>query len=308
MKPNVVEHALNSKTDRPWYGASWKIAAFACYAGLNGIARYLSGGAQTSLETHLPVYVVIFFQDLFALLILLPWILKGKKIPLIPNHLPLHLFRVLSSTIAIICWYFTLVYMSLAQAVALSVIGPMMGIIGAKWFLKEDFGWLRGIIILASLIGACALVHPESALIANKSNMKGLLFLISSSLFFALAKLATRRLAQHGETAKTLTTYLFVFIVPVSLFPALFHWVTPELAHWPWLIIAGILTAMAIYCVSSALVYAQVSFLAPFDICQFILNTIVGYVAFMELPAPWAVWLLLAFVGFSVTARKKFNL
>jgi drug/metabolite transporter (DMT)-like permease len=77
------------------------------------------------------------------------------------------------------------------------------------------------------------------------------------------------------------------------------------MSHWPWLILAGGLTALAIYCVSSALVYAQVSFLAPFDICQFILNTLVGYVAFTEVPAPWAIWIVLAFVGFSICARKK---
>jgi len=197
--------------------------------------------------------------------------------------------------------------MPLAQAVALSVIGPMMGVIGAKLLLKEQLGWVKGSIILASFSGACVLMQPGSALLANKSNMTGLLFLICSSLFFALAKLATRKLALQGESVKTLTAYLFIFIVPVTFIPALLHWVTPDWVHWPWLIIAGVLTAMAIYCVSSALVYAQVSFLAPFDICQFILNTIVGYVAFMELPAPWAIWLLLAFVGFSMTARKKLN-
>lgn len=122
-----------------------------------------------------------------------------------------------------------------------------------------------------------------------------------------MAKLATRKLAQLGETPHSLTTFLFIFIVPVSFVPALLHWSTPEIMHWPWLVAAGGLTALAIYCVSSALVYAEVSFLAPFDLCQFILNSIVGYVAFMELPAPWVIWAVVAFAGFSLSARSRLN-
>lgn len=290
-----------------WYGAAWKIAAFACYAGLNGIARYLSGGADTALTSHLPVGVVVFSQDVIALCFLLPWILKYRPASWVPSHLGMHLFRVITSALGIITWYFVLRYMPLAEAVALSVIGPLFGVIGAKWLLGEKFGLTRAVTIVLTLVGACFLLQPAHALEANMNNQLGLVFLLISTLSFAMAKLATRRLAQYGETAMSLTTYLFLMIVPVSFLPAALDWVTPELVHLPWLLLAGGLTALAVYCVSNALVYAEVSFLAPFDICQFILNTIVGYLAFMELPAPWAFWLVLAFILFSFTARKVFN-
>jgi drug/metabolite transporter (DMT)-like permease len=292
--------------DRPLLGASWKIAAFACYAGLNGIAKYLCAAPVNGEGGPLSVYEVVFFQDLFALLLLVPWMLTRRvKVSFPPKHLLLHLFRVITSAIAIISWYFALIYIPLAQAVALSVIGPLLGVAGAKWFLKEKFSLLRGSIILGSLIGACLLLHPANVLVANMSNIKGLAFIGLASLFFATAKIATRKLAQLGESAPSLTVYLFIFIVPVSFIPALMHWVTPDISHWPWLIIAGLLTALAIYCVSAALVYAEVSFLAPFDLCQFILNAMVGYVVFMELPAPWAIWVVLALVGFTLSSRKK---
>lgn len=296
---------MKTTEQRQWYGASWKIAGFACYAGLNAISRYLSGGASTQLDSHLPVPVIVFWQDFFALLLLLPWIVGRAKVALIPNHLPLHLLRVGLSAIAIMAWYYTLRYIPLAQAVALSVIGPILGVLGARWLLKEHFGWKRGVIIALSLTGACFLVKPGSALISNQSNTLGLLCLLLAASFFAMAKLATRRLAQLGETAQSLTCYLFIFIVPVSLIPALAQWVMPLGVHWPFLGLAGLLTALAIYCVSNALVHAEVSFLAPFDICQFMMNAAIGYVAFMEIPAPWAFWLILAFVGFSITTQRR---
>lgn len=271
---------------------------------MNGIARYLSGGADTNLTEHLPVGVVVFSQDVIALCFLLPWIIKYRPARWIPSHLGLHIFRVITSAIGIIAWYFVLQYIPLAEAVALSVIGPLFGVIGAKWLLGERFGFIRAFIIISTLVGACILMQPAHALEANLSNQMGLVFLLISTLSFAMAKLATRRLAQWGETAMSLTSYLFLMIVPVSFLPAAMDWVTPSVVHLPWLVLAGGLTALAVYCVSNALVYAEVSFLAPFDICQFILNTIVGYVAFMEIPGPWAVWLLLAFILFSATARR----
>lgn len=288
-----------------WYGASWKVAGFACYAGLNAIARYLSGGANTQLEGHLPVPVIVFWQDLIALLLLVPWIVKRAKVSLIPSHIGLHLARVVVSAMAIMAWYYTLLYMPISQAVALSVIGPMLGVLGAKVFLKERVGWLRAGIILLSLSGACLLVKPNVAFLSNQSNTLGLLCLVLASSFFAIAKLLTRRLATLGETAQSLTSYLFIFIVPVSLIPAMANWVMPLGAHLPWLCLAGVLTALAIYCVSCALVHAEVSFLAPFDICQFMLNAAIGYLAFMEIPSPWAIWLLIAFLGFTLTVKPK---
>lgn len=167
--------SLSQSTDRPWLGASWKIAAFGCYAGLNAIAKYLTGNVQPTMP-HVSVYVLVFFQDLFALLILLPWMLKRGKIAFIPDHIGLHLFRALTSAVAIIAWYFTLVHMALAEAVALSIIGPIAGILGAKWFLKEKLGALRGKIILFTLVGALILLRPEMAWSTNKSNVTGLFF------------------------------------------------------------------------------------------------------------------------------------
>lgn len=291
--------------NKQWYGASWKVMGFACYAGLNAISRYLSGGAETALERHLPVPELVFLQDLIALFILLPWILKQPKISFFPPHFKWHFFRVVTSVVAIMAWYAVLMYMPLAQAVALSIIGPMLGVVGARWILKESLGMTRLLFILLSIIAAFYFLHPEKALIENKTNQYGLFFLFISAAFFALAKIATRKLAQKGVSAQALTSYLFIFIVPFSFIPALTTWVTPSFLHLPWLLLAGALTALAIFCVSNALVHAEVSFLAPFDICQFFLNTIVGYVAFMELPAPWAIWLLIAFIGFSFFMKRR---
>ena len=295
---NAPATSLASDRDQPWLGAAWKIGSFACGALLNGIARYLSGGGESTLSiAALPIYEIVFFQDLFALLMLLPFYFKSFDFKQF-NHLPVHFFRGLTSATAVITWYFALFYLPLADAVAISVIGPIMGVVLAKWFLKEKLNLLRIILISGSVLSAVFVMQTVDALKGNSANIIGLLFVFVSALCFALAKVSTRHLAEKGCNARFLTLSLLLFIVPVSVVPAIIHWVPIELYHLPWLLLAGGLTVIAIVCVSKALIYSEVSFLAPFDICRFVLNAAVGYYAFTELPTISAMILASIFLVF----------
>lgn len=290
-----------------WKGASWKIAAFAFYAGLNGIVRYLSGGVSTELEQPLPVPVIVFILDAIALCIMLPWLFKwgvwqGPKVKPHRSLLGLHIFRVVTSAIAVISWNCSLIFMPLSEAVALSIIGPVLGIIGAKLYLKERVGFLRSIVLIICFAAVILLLQPGSVFLENKNNSLGLLCVFISALSFALAKISTRQLALKGESSQTLTAFLLLWIVPVSMIPALFMWQTPQVEHIPWLMFAGFLTALAIYAVTKALSKAEVTFLAVFDFFRFILDSLVGYFAFTEIPPLWAIWLFLGLICFSLSS------
>lgn len=269
-----------------WIGAAWKVAAFACYAGLDGLARYLSGGAVTQLQP-LPVCEIVFFQDVIAFLILIPWYLKVKSLVKI-SQLPIHLMRGLFSGLAVITWYFALFYLPLGDAVAISVIGPVIGVMLANFFLKEKLNFIRLLVIGCSFFAALYFMRTWEIIHDNQTSLLGTLFVVISAVLFALAKITTRVLAKQGCSARLLTLSLLLFIIPVSLVPALAEWVPVTLAHLGWLTLAGLLTVGAIVCVSKALVYAEITFLAPFDICRYLFNIIVGYFAFTEIPTLWA--------------------
>lgn len=285
------------KIHYPWLGAIWKIAAFACYAVLNGIGRYLCGGVVVSDLPELPINTVIFLQDLLALCILLPWILpkiKSKKFKGISKskHMQWHLIRGMSSALAIITWYHALTNMPIAEAVALSIIGPILGVFGAKLILGEKIKGKRLFALIISLICACIVVQPGGVFLKNQNNLIGIGWVISSAVLFAVAKISTRRLANLGCSPQKLTHTLLLFVVPITLILALFNWQTPTLMHWPWLLLGGALTACALFCVSSSLYHAEVSFLAPFDLFRFTLNVMVGFLAFAEIPSMEAVILV----------------
>ena len=283
-------------------GAIWKIVGFACYAAINTITRYLSGGSAVHGEQILPINVIIFFQDSFALLFLVPWIIRQDINFTKIRFVKFHFARVFFSLTAITSWYFALFFIPQAEATALSIIGPIIGVMGAKWFLKEEIRMQRYFFILLSFIlSLFAAWHFFTPSFNKLKNLDvdysmGLICIILSTFLFASAKLLTRSLATKGESPEKLTAYLLVLMIPFSLSPALYFWVWPALTHIPWLILGGVLTTLAIYSVSKALTYAEISFLAPFDFIQFIFNTAMGYWVFTELPSAWILWGILSII------------
>jgi drug/metabolite transporter (DMT)-like permease len=285
----------------PFAGISWKLSEFACYAAINGIVHFLCSKNGNAL----PANMVIFIQDVIALGLLLMFV--GPKAVQPKKHLHLHLLRGGVSVLGVIAWYYALRVMPIAEAVALGFMGPIIGTIGASVFLKEQITYKRIAALLLSLLVVWCLVHPGSVFISNQDNLKGVGCVALSSFCFAVATILTRKLANIGYTPQLLTRYLLWSMVPVTLILAGLDWQTPELSHWPWLILNGVLTAMALYCLSSSLFYAELSFLAPLDLARFIFNVLVGYLAFTELPSLDAMVIVFVLVCFT-SLRKIFNL
>lgn len=285
----------------PFAGISWKLSEFACYAILNGIVHYLCGKSANPLPSNM----VIFIQDTIALGLLLLFIGPSQVQP--KQHWHLHLLRGGASVLGVVAWYQALKLMPIAEAVALGVVGPVIGLIGAAVVLKENVTYKRILAFSVSLVLVWCLAHPGSVFIQNQDNLVGIGCVALSSFCFAIAKILTRKLANVGYSPQLLTRYLLWSMVPVTFVLALLHWQTPEPAHWPYLIAAGGLTALALFCLSSSLYNAELSFLAPMDLIRFIFNVLVGYLAFTELPSLDAV-IIVSILIFFTGAKRFFRL
>jgi drug/metabolite transporter (DMT)-like permease len=273
-----------------WMGAGWKMLSFACFAGINGVVKYLSGGATESAEfalsIALPTNAILFWQNLFGTLFLLPFLLKSKPTRFIQTHFALHIIRAVAAVLGVGLWYLTLKKMPIAMGVALGFTGPIFTVIGAKLMLGESLGPKRSLAILISLLGAFIISRPDKALFGETA-VVGLVALLplSSALVVAWNKLLTRKLAAMGESAESLATYLLLLMTPVSFLIALPEWVMPSATHWPWLILLGLLAASAHLSFSLAYKRAEVTFLTPFGFSKFIFSALIGYYCFAEVPS-----------------------
>lgn len=301
-KIQSIEAPFSFPTSTLWAGAGWKILSCACFAGINGIVRYLGGGGAFAPDLPLPANMIMFFQNVFGTLCLLPILFNQSK----PQHLlpqryiSLHLLRVFAAALGVCLWYFTLQKMPIAMGVALTFTGPIFTVIGAKILLNERIGKRRSLAIFLSLIGAFIISRPDNALF-GKEDALGLVALLPLGSAMALAwnKLLTRRLATKGETPESLATYLLLLMTPISFLLALPEWVTPQLSHWPWLILLGLLAGCAHISFGRAYAKAEVVFLTPIGFSKFLFSTLIGYCCFLEIPKP-SLWTGILVIGFSI--------
>lgn len=291
-KPFLSEH---------WQGALWKVFACLCFAAVNGVVRHVSGGSG-SVAKPLAPYQIVFLQNVFGSLFILPWVMKKGIVSLKTNRPALHMVRVVSAVLGVILWYFSLAYMNIATAVALAFTGPIFTVLGAKLYLGEKIGFKRMLAITIAFIGTFVIMRPDRVLLSPSAQMDWSIFLpLLSAIFIAVSKLTGRDLGASGESPSALTTYLLFFMIPVSAFPALLSWEPLSLNQWIWMAILGGLGTLAHLSTAKALSLAEVTFLNPFGFSRLLLSGFIGYLAFQEIPNSANFWVGLSVIIFSVS-------
>jgi drug/metabolite transporter (DMT)-like permease len=270
--------------DSPHFrGAFWKISSFLCFSSINGIVRYLSQTAEAIGQTPLPAYEVAFFQNLFGLIFLIPWVVQNGPASLRTHSPVLQICRIALSAIGVVLWYSALAYMPLAQAVTLMFLGPLITAVGARLFLGEQIGKERTLAILIGFIGGGIVSHTSFT--TGVMSVVSLLPILAATCFSGAA-LMIRRLAK-ADSPQLITTYLLFFMAPVLFIPTLLYGSFPETWQWPWLLMMGGCAAGAHLCLSKAYASAEISYLIPYGFTKWFASALIGVIAFAEIPSMW---------------------
>lgn len=270
--------------DSPYFrGAFWKVSSFLCFSAINGIVRYLSQTSQSLDQAALPSYEVAFFQNLFGLLFLLPWILKHGPQSLKTQHKTLHAFRVALSAAGVVLWYLSLTYIPLAEAVGLMFLGPLITAMGAWYFLKEKIGPERGLAIVIGFVGGAIITHTSFAM--DQWSIMAFIPVFAAACFSG-ATLMVRKLGRT-DSPQLIVTYLLLFMAPALLVPTALFGYMPSAWQWPWLLALGMLAAGAHLFFCKAYESAEVSYLIPYGFTKWFASAAIGFIAFAEIPTVW---------------------
>lgn len=275
-----------------WQGACLKIMSYVCFAGINCIIRYWTGGTAEVVTHKLSVYELLFFQNVFAALFLLPWMFRFGLKGVITDHPKLNFLRIATAITGLGLWYLAIQYMPIAEGIAITFTGPIFAVIGARIFLKERMSAQRLLSVILSLVGAYIIIRPHNAFLNSSTGFGWYALLpLGSAIALAFDKLYTRRIAKFGVKPEALVISFLMIMGPFSAILTYFSWVNPSPEHWKWLVLLGLLTACMHYCFVKAYMLAEVSFLTPIGFTKFFLSTGAAYLMFSELPKHWTFWL-----------------
>ena len=163
-------------------------------------------------EVH--ILEIVFFRYLFSLLIMVPWVLRLGVSGLKAKNIPLLFTRSISSYIAAILWFASMIYLPLAEATALGYTTPLFVTLGAVLFLNEVVGKQRWFALGIGFAGILVILRPGSATFAMPA-----LLAIGGAIFIACSALLVKIL-NKTDTPDIIVLYMAIFSTPISLIAA----------------------------------------------------------------------------------------
>ncbi|HEY0502192.1 MAG TPA: DMT family transporter [Lysobacter sp.] len=249
------------------------LASTLCF-GAMAITIRLASQTLNTLE-------IAFFRNLFGLLAVLPLLLRVSPGALRTTQLSRYFVRCVIGIFSMLCGFWAIGHLPLAQAISLSYSSPVFVTILAAMMLDEKVHARRWSAVAIGFIGVLVIVRPGST-----EFTAGTLVALMAAVLSGVVAIQIKQLSRV-DSANTIVLYTYLFWVPISLVPALFVWEWPQGIVWLWVIGAGLFGTGGQVLWTHALKLGEVSALTPISFVQLPLVALVGWVWFDEKVDAW---------------------
>lgn len=254
-------------------GSLWMVLATTHLGIMNVIVRYVSQ------ELH--PFEIAFFRNVGQLVFMLPWLMHVGFAALKTGRIGMQVARAAAGLASMLLWFSALALMPVAEATALSFMGPIFATIGAWLVLKEKVRLRRWTACLIGFAGAIVILRPGAGQFTGPAMLA-----LGTACMFAVSSL-TLRSVSITESPNATAFYTALFMTPASLLPAAFVWQRPSAFMLLWLVVLGFTAMIAHLFLNRAYHAAEASAIAPFDFFRLPAAGTLAYFAFGEAPDVW---------------------
>jgi drug/metabolite transporter (DMT)-like permease len=193
-------------------------------------------------------------------------------------HPWLQLVRGLLLVVSTAFFYLSLSFLPLAEAAAISFVGPVMTTALSGPLLGEHVSRRQWAAVTLGFVGVLIIIRPGGGLLTPVA-----IFPLCTALAFSLYQIVTRKIVGRENP---LTTLFYTALVgaAVSSIVLPFTWQTPTVAQLPLIIAIGLLGGFGHFLLIRAVTQASPMALAPFVYVQLIWSTLLAFVVFGEFP------------------------
>ena len=241
---------------------------------MDGFAKYLS--------STLPVLQITWSRYFFTVVIVLPIMLVFFRKNLTWTEQPkLQLIRGLLLFCANILFFYSISIISLAKALTLAFIAPLIVTALSPVLLGEKVGFRRWAAVITGFIGSLIVIRP-GFLEINLASMAAL----GTGVLYGFYLIVTRKLHNSDSPLLTLLlTGVVGVIISSMIMPTV--WVQPTITEWYMMFAIGFFASIGHLFLILSLKYADASKLAPFSYFEILTNIIIGYFFFNHFPDYW---------------------
>ena len=228
------------------------------------------------VSTSLPNESIVFFRNLFGLMILTPLLIRSSPKILHTNCIHLHLIRAGFGMGAMYSFFYALAYIPLGDSMLIkSTIPLIIPFISAFW-LKESISQRVIIAGILGFVGVFLILEPN-----GDTNWVSLVAL-GSSIMAALAFVTVRKLSATEPTLR-IVSYFAIFGLSISAIPMIWNWQTPTLSQYFMLIAIGLSTTVGQLLLTRGYQNAPASSVGIFTYTSVPFGTFLGWLFWNEL-------------------------
>jgi len=253
-----------------------------------GIGLMLAGVALFSLNDAVGKWLVasytvgeiLLIRSLSALCLLAPFIWQEGLAAFRAAPRPaLQVLRVVISSSEVICFFWSVGYLPLADVMTFYLAAPIYVTALAALLLGEEVGWRRWSAVLVGFIGVLLALRPSAATLTWPA-----LVALVGSLLYAVLLIITRVLRTTSNTVlvagQITSTLLF------GLVAAPFGWITPPARDLGLMVLFGALAIGGLACVNRSLKLAPASLVVPYQYTMIVWGIVLGFAVFGDVASP----------------------
>lgn len=218
---------------------------------------------------------------------------------LMKNGVPFHckkenlgymLGRSICGTIGILCNFYAVDHLVLADASMLNKMSPFFAVIFSYFLLKEKITVPQGLFVIGAFVGSLFVIKPTFSNMELLPSLIGLCGGIGAGAAYTMV----RKLGERGEKGPFIVFFFSTFSCVVTLPWLLFDYHPMSLAQIGILLFAGLSAAGGQFSITAAYCYAPAREISVYDYSQIIFSAGLGFFFFEQIPD------LLSWIGYAV--------
>jgi len=259
---------------------------------MDAIAKYLS--------YSLPILQITWFRFFFSAVITGIFIyLFSRKSFVRSKNIKSQVLRGILLLTSSLLFFYAISVISLAKALTLAFICPLIVTALSPYFLKERVGRRRWTAVIVGFIGVLLVIRP-GIVEFNWASLASL----GTGLCYAIYLIVTRSLK---DTDNGLLTLLFTSIVGTVVLSVYlpFVWVNPSFNQLLLAANMGFIAALAHGLIIISYNFSDASKLAPLGYFEIIPNIIIGYIWFSDFPDKYTILGLLVIISSGIYVFRR---
>ena len=227
-----------------------------------------------------------FFRNLVAMLFAFILLLRdreGWKVD--RGSWPWLLLRAVFGTVGILCNFYAVDHLVLADASMLNKMSPFFAIIFSWILLKERLSPVQALAVVVAFIGSLFIIRPTFSNMDLGASLIGLLGGFGAGVAYTIVRILSKRHVHNAMIVFVFSAFSCLVTLPYVL-----------IVHAPMsayqlicLLLAGLAAAGGQFSITAAYSFAPARELSVYDYSQVIFSAILGYFLFSQIPDGYSI-------------------